>query len=111
MTATTQTFVRVGCYKDNTLNRALPDLIANYRINAPLIDWDNISKTVHHCARTAQSKGYVYFAIQFWGECWAGPKGHITYDKYGPSTECKMGVGEGYASFVYRNTGLGTYTV
>jgi len=102
-----QGFIGVGCFRDTIKDRALPDLIANFRIQKPYIDWTNITRTIHHCAQAAQSKDYVYFGIQFWGECWASHTGHVTYDKHGPSNNCKLGVGEGYTNYVYRNTGLG----
>ncbi|XP_031565596.1 pancreatic secretory granule membrane major glycoprotein GP2-like [Actinia tenebrosa] len=101
-----QNFVPVGCFKDKLQDRALPDLIINHRISDPVIDWSNLSITVQSCAKAAQDKGYVYFALQFWGECWAGHSGHLTYDKHGPSTHCERGVGKGYTNFVYRNTGV-----
>lgn len=71
------------------------------------MDWNNIPKTITNCARVAQAKGYVYFAVQFWGECWASRNGSLTYDKHGKATTCHQGVGEGYTNFVYMNTGVG----
>ncbi|XP_078360691.1 uncharacterized protein LOC144645089 [Oculina patagonica] len=65
--------------------------------------------TVHQCAHVAYDKGYEYFAIQFYGECWGGKDAGKSYDKYGRSRRCwkfdkqtGYGVGGDMANFVYR---------
>ena len=37
------------------------------------------------CAKRTKAKGYKYFGLQFFGECWSAP-GEIDYDKYGAAT-------------------------
>ena len=33
-------------------------------------------------------KGYSVFGLQFYGECWSGPRVGCTYNKFGPANEC-----------------------
>ena len=106
-------FVPVGCYKNKVKgnpSRALPVLVHNYRWprGQPEFDWNNLNKTVEACAREVRARGFLYFGIQFYGECWSGPQSHVTYDDGGPSTRCtSAGVGQALANFVYRLTGEG----
>ena len=57
-----------------------------------------------------RKRGWVYFGIQFWGECWSGPNAHVTYDVYGKTTTgCFNDTwGMEFSNFVYRRTGKGT---
>lgn len=96
----------VGCYYDTGYNRALPDHYANFRDQ---IVWSHMNLTVNQCARVAQDKGYEYFSVQFYGECYGGIDAGSTYDKHGKSTGCWVfdkdrghGVGESFTNFVYR---------
>ena len=69
---------RVGCYKDNYYNRALPEQISNERdassavYNGHMIDWYNwdeyMPAMICRCAEIALKKGYKYFGLQFWGK-------------------------------------------
>ncbi len=65
--------------------------------------------TVNQCARVAYDKGYEYFAIQFYGECWGGKDAGKSYAKYGRSEGCwKFDEQSGYSvggrlsNFVYK---------
>ncbi|XP_028414604.1 MAM and LDL-receptor class A domain-containing protein 2-like, partial [Dendronephthya gigantea] len=89
----------LGCFNDR-YKRALPDLIANLRDK---IDWYDMQKTVRECACVAYDKGYKYFAVQFYGECW-GARSLIEYDKYGASNDCWSGVGKDFTNYVYKFT-------
>ncbi|XP_028412231.1 MAM and LDL-receptor class A domain-containing protein 1-like [Dendronephthya gigantea] len=89
----------LGCFNDR-YKRALPDLIANLRDK---IDWYDMQKTVRECACVAYDKGYKYFAVQFYGECW-GARSMIEYDKYGASNDCWSGVGKDFTNYVYKFT-------
>ncbi|XP_028407315.1 uncharacterized protein LOC114529947 [Dendronephthya gigantea] len=89
----------LGCFNDR-YKRALPDLIANLRDK---IDWYDMQKTVKECACVAYDKGYKYFAVQFYGECW-GARSMIEYDKYGASNDCWSGVGKDFTNYVYKFT-------
>ncbi|XP_028407338.1 uncharacterized protein LOC114529965 [Dendronephthya gigantea] len=79
---------------------ALPDLVANLWDK---IDWYDMQKTVREYACVAYDKGYKYFAVQFYGECW-GARSMIEYDKYGASNDCWSGVGKDFTNYVYKFT-------
>lgn len=52
-------YVKVGCFKDASGLRALPELLANYRGN---INWNtDLSYIVDKCAQEAKEKNYMYF--------------------------------------------------
>ena len=96
----------LGCYRDEVGNRALPDNYANFRNQ---IIWTKMELTVHQCARVAHDKGYKYFAVQYYGECYGGNDGGSSFAKHGNSTECWLfdkqlgfAVGRGNTNFVYR---------
>lgn len=90
--------------------RPLPELIKNFRGGVGVkskIDWNNLNKTIEACAKEASKKGYLYFGLQFYGECWSGPEAHKTYERYGKSNSCTLGVGKKRANMVYMLTGEG----
>lgn len=187
-------YVPVGCYKDIRLNRALPTLLANYRVkNAKwpdILDWTDLENSVikkcatkvcliiivdivvvvdvfHNsckekkmakvlaqtsllirhgtygrlgnfifflriklckkpvtlkwrfskfytrnmtsifCPIQAKERGYSFFGIQFYGECWSGSASQSTYAKHGLSKRCTTAapyVGKDHANFVYMLT-------
>lgn len=100
-------YLPIGCFKDRIKKskpRLLPNLIKNFRGN---IDWYNHNKTIDACAEEARKNGTLYFAIQFYGECWTGPMAHLTFDQAGPSNNCISGVGGARTNFVYMLTGKG----
>ena len=95
----------LGCYKDNGGDRPLPINYANFRSQ---INWKQL-ETVQQCAQVAFNKGYEYFAVQFYGECFTGNDASQTYDKHGGSDKCvesdkTLGfrVGQEHTNFVYR---------
>ena len=64
---------------------------------------------MNQCARVAYDKGYEYFAVQFYGECYGGKDAGKTYAKHGKSEDCwefdkQNGheVGGEWSNFVYR---------
>ncbi|PFX27847.1 Deleted in malignant brain tumors 1 protein [Stylophora pistillata] len=92
-------FRPIGCFVDSGLKpRPIPKLIANFRGK---IDWHNLNKTVAECARRVNLKGFHYFGVQFYGECWSGDNVELTYNKQGTSKNCFQGVGRRRANFVY----------
>lgn len=93
-------YVPIGCFKDKGGDNAIPVLIANLQ---KYIDWRDMSKTIVHCARLVEKAGYLYFGIQYYGECRSGPLVNLTYDKYGPAGDhkCWSGVGGSFTNFVY----------
>lgn len=88
----------IGCYRDRPGIRALPELVKNLR---PTIDWFHIDETIASCSKLVQSKGYKYFGLQFYGECWSGS---ADYGKYGvaPPENCWRGVGIHWTNYVYK---------
>ena len=89
----------LGCFKDKIRDRALPQYYANFRSH---IDWINMNATIRQCAHVALAKGYEYFGVQFYGECWSSANAADTYNKHGSSTNCVEGVGKDMANFVYQ---------
>ncbi|PFX26175.1 hypothetical protein AWC38_SpisGene9148 [Stylophora pistillata] len=95
------TFSPVGCFRDRFHPRAMPELLKNFR---GTIDWSDLSKTVQKCADEAMNKRKEYFGIQYYGECWGGDKGNLSYKQYGsnPAGCYKNTVGKAWHNFVYR---------
>ncbi|KAL9987882.1 hypothetical protein ACROYT_G002260 [Oculina patagonica] len=95
-------YEKVGCFKDTMEKpRPLPVLVKNYRWPSQ-IDWKNLDRTIRACAKEVKKAGYLYFGLQFYGECWSGPQAHSTYDEDGKSKHCMLGVGKERANFVYK---------
>ncbi|XP_067020609.1 neurogenic locus notch homolog protein 1-like isoform X2 [Acropora muricata] len=93
----------IGCFTDKRPNRALIYLLS-YRGKGRM-PWNNLWKVVQDCSEAAKKFKYYYFAIQNYGECWAG-LANQTYNKYGRSDNClsRPGVGKPSANFVYKFT-------
>lgn len=115
----------LGCFNDD-YQRAMPEQILNERdktskvFSGHIIDWKNYEKYVLafacRCANIAAAKGYTVIGLQFFGECWSGPKAHETYDRYGKSESCIDGkfrsfsedktclqyIGKAWTNHVYR---------
>ena len=92
----------MGCFKDTiSPPRPLPVLVKNFRWPSQ-IDWNNLNRTIRACAEEVKEAGFIYFGLQFYGECWSGPKAHLTYNEDGESKRCVSGVGKGRTNFVYR---------
>lgn len=52
-------YVQVGCFKDNVGQRALPELLANFR---GTIEWKkDLSYLVDKCAKEAKKNNHMYF--------------------------------------------------
>ena len=86
--------------------RPLPELIKNFRVLRK-VDWHNLNNTIKACANETLHRGYLYFGLQFYGECWSGPQAHSTYDRDSSSKSCINGVGKERANMVYMLTGEG----
>eukprot|EP00794_Sanderia_malayensis_P014216 gene14216-15699_t len=110
----------LGCYAESSSNRLFPEMLDNHREGHDnfIIDWDNFPKSVEsilcHCAQRAKARGYKYFGIQYYAECWSGP-GDIDYKRYGDSEKCvdekykpcstaqgEICAGENNANYVYQ---------
>jgi len=89
----------VGCFHDpvHVKRRPLPYLLESRRdksskVYTKPINWKNyhasLSDLVCSCAKRAKAKGYKYFGIQYFGECWSGP-GNDSYKKHKRPGVCK----------------------
>ena len=65
-------------------------------------DYKKRSNPITKCAAAAKAYGYKVFAVQNGGQCFADPLAEKTYTTYGPSTQCRFGVGGALANDVYR---------
>ena len=56
-------YVAVGCFKDELVQgqRALPELLANYRGK---LDWNNLNQYVEKCALEAKKRNYMHFGYK-----------------------------------------------
>jgi len=125
VTDCTLNFERIGCFKDNKKNpRPLPEYILTDRqrglkvSSGESVDWRNwdvyLPTFVCRCAKKAKDSGHTTFGVQFYGECWSGPEGELTYNKLGFSRKCvdkchekckpyqKYCAGKNFANAVYR---------
>ena len=82
----------MGCFKDRRRRAAVGRMIVNLQ---------GVKNAVMRCFRQARKLGYKLFAIQEGGKCFAGPRGHLTYGKYGRSRRCRNGMGGKWAINVY----------
>ncbi len=71
------TYTSIGCYTDNSFLRAM-----SYQ-------YSGNTYTVDSCASTATKDGYLYFALQYGGECRAS-NSLLDSEQYGVSTGCTM---------------------
>lgn len=96
-------YAPIGCFKDKHQGeRPLPKLVGNHRKN---INWYHMGETVRKCAADAWTKHFAVFGIQFYGECWSGPSGYVTYDEDGFNLQgCWEGVGKTKNNYVYAFT-------
>ena len=81
----------LGCWKDS-YNRA----IIGGHTDFPT------STVVDSCHDLAKARGNSVFAVQHWTECYTAPDAESTYNKQGPATNCRDGVGEAWANYVYK---------
>eukprot|EP00112_Aurelia_sp_Birch-Aquarium-sp1_P003530 Seg1394.13 transcript_id=Seg1394.13/GoldUCD/mRNA.D3Y31 product="A disintegrin and metalloproteinase with thrombospondin motifs 18" protein_id=Seg1394.13/GoldUCD/D3Y31 len=102
-------FYGVGCFKGSVdiTNRFIPASLGNFRSS---IDWENMLDIVVTCARkaadpavrTQHNMNFTFFAIQYYGECYAGDDSVVNkYDIKGTSTNCYDGTGGSFVNYVY----------
>lgn len=88
---------KVGCFNDRiTPSRPFPEELVNHRDpysenwDGHTIDWYKWPESLHalacKCANLTKAKGYKYFGLQFYGECWSGPSEQFYRD--GNSKQC-----------------------
>lgn len=120
-------FERVGCFGDKhqPFARPLPDYLFNDRdpsidnFSGRRIDWRAwdiyLPEFACRCAEAAKKANHTFFGVQFYGECWSGLNGHMTYDIDGPrqggcinpcyqpcAQHNKFCAGRNFENFVYR---------
>lgn len=88
----------IGCYADKAA-AAIPSLEGE----DPLLDGDAETRedAKQKCARVTIKRGFAYFALQDGGYCHSSLSAQDTYNKYGLSTDCKLGKGGKMAIDVY----------
>lgn len=100
----------LGCYVDKGVEawkdpsiRAIDTLYKNLR-KPGRIEWSfgHFLQVIMECAQTAQARGYACFGIEFYGECWGSYNACQTYNRYGNSSRCTLGVGTYWALYVYK---------
>ncbi|KAK3741107.1 hypothetical protein QZH41_013934 [Actinostola sp. cb2023] len=78
---------------------------------------------VCRCAQKTKARGYGFFGLQFYGECWSGPNAQSRFAMHGPSKKCIMGlaipplycnrtsprpcVGVSHTNYIYKIQGAG----
>ena len=90
-----------GCFKDSR-SRAIPYSGHNFPTET----------AVQQCGMLAASKGYKAFGVQNRDECYTGPDAHITYHKYGKTSDgdCSNGVGGWWRNNIYLTGEAGLLT-
>ena len=68
----------------------------------PVFHSVDASKSIDQCKKIAFSKGYEVFGVQNTGECYIGPRAHLTFNRYGESSGCVDEKGGPWANTVYR---------
>ncbi|XP_078356058.1 uncharacterized protein LOC144640872 [Oculina patagonica] len=91
-------YSEVGCYRDKTDQRALPELLltakdpkssAYFGENISWNDWANfIDRFTCACAVKAKQMNHTHFGIEYYGECWGGM--YPNYNVHGKSGKCQM---------------------
>lgn len=91
-------FIKRGCVNDLQSRRPLPQLmftdldINNAKFSGFPVDWGSwnsyMDDVVCRCAEISRSKGFDYFGLGNFGECWSGKGAQKTYDKENTSPFC-----------------------
>ena len=67
----------------------------------PMLKTKSLPLLVWSCYKEAKKQNMKYFAVQFFGECWAS-NSPISYQKYGKTATCWSGVGFQNTNYVYK---------
>jgi len=116
-------YLKLGCYNDKHASgrRPLPTLLFTDRddtskeFSGMTIDWSNwgayMKRLLCRCAERSKVEGYLFFGVQFYGECWASKEftfnidglaeGCVSSDLEPCSPSSKACVGEQNTIFVY----------
>ena len=75
-------YYRYGCWVDVCCgsHRAIPDLEGT----DPILDGDYKTRedAVNKCYQVAEKRGFQVFAVQNGGQCFSGPRAHLTFKRY-----------------------------
>lgn len=118
--------VKAGCFNDKTKPslRAMSELLFQDRsdkgksFSGQKVDWNNwntyLPDLVCRCAVAAVNRGYTFFGIQFYGECWSSSDAASRFYIYHKNDKCvnteykpcdkasdKPCAGVAHANFVY----------
>ena len=93
----------VGCFKDKSYPRALPQRVKINPVNETGMA-NPVTAIIHACATNVYKNGYRYFGLEYSNECWSGVNGSMTYNRHGRSDNCLWNyyVGDVWTIFVYR---------
>ena len=92
---------------DDKNDRAMPNPFANLsgieRITTRL------DQVLNQCVRVAKEKGYEYFAIHNYGECYGGGENYIIHGNWSKNclkfgNKLQYGVGKENSNYVYKIT-------
>ncbi|XP_044178441.1 uncharacterized protein LOC114976229 isoform X2 [Acropora millepora] len=92
-------YVKQGCFNDKTKpsQRTMSELLFQDRykgktFSGQKIDWNNwktyLPELICRCAKAADNKGYEFFGIQHYGECWSSADAASRFHIYGPNDKC-----------------------
>jgi len=86
------TYEKLGCFKGQKgrRNRAFS---IRYMDFLNQFDSKDTKPTIERCLRVAIAKGFKYFAVRNRAVCWSDNNAAENYNKFGPSSDCKDGVG------------------
>ena len=51
-------------------------------------NWNSTCRLICRCAKAADNKGYEFFGIQHYGECWSSADAASRFHIYGPNDKC-----------------------
>ena len=51
-------------------------------------NWNSTCRLICRCAKAAGKKGYEFFGIQHYGECWSSADAASRFHIYGPNDKC-----------------------
>ena len=77
----------------------IPLRVRSKHIFFPALTGD-FSVTVKACYNEAKDAGKTFFAVQFYGECWASDD--EKFRDYGQATNCYNGVGTQWSNYAYK---------
>lgn len=89
-----------GCFKDKGSDRIMTERVSN-----DLKMQGNDNEIIKLCESYARLKGYPYFGIESFQECYFSRDANLEYDRHGDSHSCVNGIGGTFAMNVYQIIG------